>query len=203
MQASGLWPQPGPSAVDIEQFLEIHLNAMVDYAGDLPPSDLGYTEFTTPPRVVVSRTLTDLAPAHGTSLGLRGRWRATLAHEAAHILLHAGLGLVGSSTPKLTVNALKGRRPRGASSHEWWQVQANMGMAALLMPRGPFLESARAHLNREPVFAPVEANDLIAKRLVAVLAEEFQTSHEATRLRLLTFGWIGGAASTIAGLLRF
>jgi hypothetical protein len=190
LRSAGLWPRPGADAVDIEQLVELHLNAAVDYAADLPDSVLGYTEFTTPPRVVVSRTLTDLALAHNASLGLRGRWRATLAHEAAHILLHAGLGLVGASTPKLTATALQAATLGARPSRDWREVQANMGMAALLMPRAPFLEAARGHLEREAVFLPVQSDGLVAKRLVSVLAEQFQTSQEATRLRLLTFGWV-------------
>jgi hypothetical protein len=65
-----------------------------------------------------------------------------------------------------------------------------MGMAALLMPREIFLAEARRLLEREPVFLPIAPNALSAKRLVAVLGESFETSHEATKLRLMAVGWI-------------
>jgi hypothetical protein len=150
---------------------------------------LGYTEFTQPPRIVVSRRLTDLASGPGAGLGLRGRWRATIAHEAAHLLLHLRFRGIGTATPKLTAQAISSAT--GKPSSDWREVQANMGMAALLMPRPIFLAEARRLLEREPVFLPLEADALPAKRLVAILAESFETSHEATRLRLVTLGWVG------------
>jgi hypothetical protein len=181
-------PKSAAPAVDIETFVEMHLGAVVDYAGDLPDTILGYTEFNQPPRIVVSRRLTDLATASQASLGLRGRWRATLAHEAAHLLLHAHLRGAGNLTPKLTAQAIS--LSSVASKSDWREVQANMGMAALLMPRDLFLSEARRFLEREPVFLPLEVEGLPAKRLVAILGEQFQTSLEATRLRLSTFGWV-------------
>lgn len=188
LRSAGLMPRSVAPAVDIETFVEMHLGAVVDYAGDLPDTILGYTEFNVPPRIVVSRRLTDLATASEASLGLRGRWRATLAHEAAHLLLHSHLGAAWNMTPKLTAQAIS--LSSGATKSDWREVQANMGMAALLMPRDLFLTEARRLLEREPVFLPLDGEDLPAKRLVAILGEQFQTSLEATRLRLSTFGWV-------------
>ncbi len=65
-----------------------------------------------------------------------------------------------------------------------------MGMAALLMPRGPFLAEARRILEREVIFPPLSVDALAARRLVELLAATFETSQEATRLRLLHFGWL-------------
>lgn len=188
LRSTGLMPRSDAPAVDIETFVELHLGAVVDYAGDLPDSVLGYSEFTEPPRIVVNRRLTDLATAAGASPGLRGRWRATLAHEAAHLLLHAHIRGVGNMTPKLTAQAMS--LSGGVTASDWREVQANMGMAALLMPRELFLIEARGHLEREPMFLPLDPDALGAKRLVAILGEQFQTSLEATRLRLTTFGWV-------------
>jgi len=191
LRSAGLMPRSDAPAVDIETFVEMHLGAAVDYAGDLPHTVLGYTEFAQPPRIVVSRRLTDLATAADASPGLRGRWRATLAHEAAHLLLHAHIRGVGCMTPKLTTEAIS--LSGGVTASDWREVQANMGMAALLMPRELFLVEARRHLEREPMFLPLDPEGLAGKRLVAILGEQFQTSLEATRLRLTTFGWISSA----------
>lgn len=188
LRSAGLMPRSAPPAVDIERFVEMHLGAVVDYAGDLPDTILGYTEFAKPPRIVVSRRLTDLATTSQASLGQRGRWRATLAHEAAHLLLHAHLRGAGTGTPKLTAQAIG--PSNGGTKSDWREVQANMGMAALLMPRELFLSEARGILEREPVFLPLDPESLAAKRLTTILGEQFQTSHEATRLRLVTFGWV-------------
>lgn len=188
LRSAGLMPRSAAPAVDIEAFVEMHLGAVVDYAGDLPDAVLGYTEFDEPPRIVVSRRLTDLATAPQASPGLRGRWRATLAHEAAHLLLHSHIRGPENTTPKLTVHAIN--LSGGVTASDWREVQANMGMAALLMPRELFLTEARRILEREPVFLPLHVEGLPAKRLVTILGEQFQTSLEATRLRLATFGWV-------------
>ena len=193
LRAAGLYPTDLSRAVDIESLLEVHLGATVDYAGDLPPSILGYTRFDTPPKVVVSRELTDLALAPGASLGLRGRWRATLAHEAAHILLHAGLAIPFGSTPNVTIDGIEALL-EGQSTPDWRETQANMGMAALLMPRGPFLAEARTALTREPVFLPLAVESLQAERLVSILGHLFEASLEATRWRLRNLGWLTSAA---------
>lgn len=195
LKAAGLWPTAGALRVDIETLVEVHLGATVDYGVELDRTTLGYSVFETVPRVVVNRELTDLANAVGAPLGLRGRWRATLAHEAAHILLHRGRYAVGHSSPAQT-------SPRGYAAADdaeenlgpgsWREVQANMGMAALLMPRQPFLAEARRLLlaMEGPLFPPLERDDPVAQQLVHALAESFETSHQATMLRLVTFGWL-------------
>jgi IrrE N-terminal-like domain len=191
LRSAGLMPAAATKAIDIEAFVEMHLGVNVDYAGDLPDSVLGYTEFTHPPRIVVSRRLTELALNPQASLGLRGRWRATLAHEAAHVLLHSWLRSIGNATPKLTAQAIS--PTSNGKSSDWREVQANMGMAALLMPRRMFLAEARRLVELEGIFLPLDREALLATRLVAILGERFETSHEATRLRLLSLGWISSS----------
>lgn len=192
LQAAALWPDPDIRHIDIERLLEVHLGATVDYAGDLDSATLGYTVFETPPHVVVSRILTDLAHGPSATLGLRGRWRATLAHEAAHILLHARLYAQGETSGKQTaVRCLRSEIEAGGDARDWREVQANMGMAALLMPRQPFLAEARRILSsRDPVFPPLDADLPVANALTDELAKTFETSHQAARLRLTAFGFV-------------
>lgn len=189
LRKAALWPRPGGLAVDVEQLVEVALGATVDYGGELPERTLGFTQFGEPHRVVVSRRLTELALSPQGSAGLRGRWRATLAHEAAHILLHAHLDL-RSRTSGVTETLLDGATESLTAGHDWREVQANMGMAALLMPRGPFLAEARRILERDVIFLPLLVDALVARRLVELLAAAFETSQEATRFRLLHFGWL-------------
>jgi hypothetical protein len=188
LRSAGLFPGEPAGPVAIEAFLEVHLGAHVDYGEDLPSSILGYTQFGSPPRVVVNRALTDLALAPQAPLGLRGRWRATLAHEAGHILLHEGLGMPFDRTPSLSSEAVSGSPALGES--DWREVQANMAMAALLMPRGPFLVAARRALERSRVFLPLGFDALATERLVTILAHQLETSGEATRWRLRNLGWV-------------
>ena len=193
LHAARLWPVPGVLRVDIETLLEVHLGVTVDYGVELDRSTLGYTVFENPPHVVVNRELTDLAHAPSAPLGLRGRWRATLAHEAAHILLHRGRYAAGQSSAAQT--STRGFQTdadgEDAGSSNWREVQANLGMAALLMPRQPFLAEARRVLEADdPVFPPLSAEADAAIGLIHELAEAFETSHQATRFRLLTFGFL-------------
>ena len=190
LRAAGLWPEPELRAVDIERLIEVHLGASVDYAADLPPNVLGKTEFRTPPHVEISRALTVLAAGEDAPLGLRGRWRATVAHEAAHILLHAPL-LRGASPIRDLVGCYGQTIEDPSDRYGWIEVQANMGMVALLMPREPFVKETRRLLgSAAPVFPPLDAESRIGKDLVERLARRFEASHQATRLRLVTFGFV-------------
>lgn len=59
------------------------------------------------------------------------------------------------------------------------------------MPRQPFLAEARRLLEADdPVFLPLSAEVDTAMGLIHELAEAFETSHQATRFRLLTFGFL-------------
>lgn len=192
LKNADLWPLGEPGAIDIERLLEVNLGADVDYAGDLDRFTLGYTEFEVPPLVVVNRKLTDMAHAANASLGLLGRWRATLAHEAAHILLHTRLYVAGDASAKQkTVRCLRTEIHAGPEARDWREFQANMGMAALLMPRGPFLDQARAMLEtRGPVFPPLDPTSLDGAWLTESLAGRFRVSRQAARFRLASFGFL-------------
>jgi hypothetical protein len=185
-----LWPQGEASAINIERFVEVYLQADVDYAGELDRSTLGYTEFKVPPLVVVNRTLTDLAHASTAPLGLLGRWRATLAHEAAHILLHTSLYVTDDeSARQRTVRCLRTEVQAGPEARDWREVQANMGMAALLMPKEPFMNRVREILDaQDPVFPPLDPWGPVGHSLTEELATQFCVSRQATRLRLASFG---------------
>lgn len=90
---AGLLPQAHVPdlTVQLERFLENHLRVRLDQHADLPADVLGVTHFCqgAPPRIEINRDLTGLAIDEEDPLpGDLGRWRATLAHEAAHVLLH-------------------------------------------------------------------------------------------------------------------
>ncbi len=193
IREAGLWPDSDIKAIDVDALIETHLRATVDYGVQLDRKVLGYTIFEQPTHVVVSRALTEMALAPTASLGLRGRWRATLAHEAAHILLHAHLYARGESSRAQT--AVRGDLADEADPtvdvRDWKELQANMGMASILMPRQLFLsEACRILEGGDPVFPSFARESEIAKRLTDELAETFETSHQATRFRLMEFGFI-------------
>ncbi len=190
LRAAGRYPAPAAGPIPIDEVLESHLGASVDYGGDLAASVLGYTEFRTPPRVVISRSLTDLATAAGAPLGIRGRWRATLAHETAHVVLHASL-FSERSSGRDAVRCERDAIEVDGRAADWVEVQANMGMAALLMPRAAFVAEARRLLEAEgPAFPPLSPSSARAAALAARLAETFEASLQASTIRLRTFGFV-------------
>jgi hypothetical protein len=192
LRSAGLWPDSAIKAIDIETLVEVHLGATVDYGVQLDRKVLGYTIFEQPTHVVVSRALTELALAPTASAGLRGRWRATLAHEAAHILLHAHLYARGeSSRAQTAVRDLADEADPNVDVRDWKEVQANMGMASLLMPRKLFLSEVRRILEvGDPAFPPFARESEIATRLTDELSVTFQASREATGFRLAGFGFM-------------
>jgi hypothetical protein len=183
---AGLLPAGGGCIVDVEALLENELGAAVDYSAKLAPSVLGFTIFERPPRVVVNVTLTDGATRPDAPPGLLGRWRATIAHEAAHILLHTRLYDPDPSVPGRAnvqpVRCLRTTVEQEQPKPDWREVQANMGMAALLMPRSLFDREAAAALR-------AVVPDAIPP-IVSLLASKFAVSKQATAIRLETCGYV-------------
>ncbi|MDR7470714.1 MAG: ImmA/IrrE family metallo-endopeptidase [Armatimonadota bacterium] len=147
LQTAGLLPRLEAPVVDVERFLEGCLGADLDQYAPLPHDVLGATEFRpgVPPLVQVNAALTRAAldDPHPPP-GSRGRWRATLAHEAGHILLHRALVEPDPSQtslfdpPDRLFRCLHREVAFGGGS-DWQEVQANRFMAALLMPKSVFV----------------------------------------------------------------
>jgi hypothetical protein len=152
---AGLMATVDAPAVDVEAFVEQHLGAQFNQYASLPPDVLGQTDFRVgaPPLVMVNADLTGAALDDDDSpLGLKGRWRATVAHEGCHVLFHRCLfnlnpeqrSLFAEDTdareqPQRLQRCLKRDVVYGRMGSDWREVQANMGMAALLMPRPLFV----------------------------------------------------------------
>lgn len=203
---AGMSPSVEAPVVDLDRFLEVGLGAIVDQHAPLEEDILGLTSFIRglPPAVQINANLTGAFDDAGASDLDRARWRSTLAHEAAHVVLHARLfvldehqGELFSATaadPPVPQRCLKRDVgfDRGADPRE---VQANKGMAALLMPEMLFVPLARktAHqLGIRPGDLDPEASG--SRRLVTRLAQVFQVSQQATEIRLGTFGFLRSSA---------
>lgn len=144
LESLGLMPT-SPAPVAVEKYCERRWGWPEDYV-DLPPGILGAAAFTESGlvKVAVSREL-----AEDTSRTGRVRTRSSLAHEIGHGELHEDKFIeklrhdreqldffsVGPEEPgriRLLCREEQMRRPR---RDEWWEIQANMFMAALLLPR--------------------------------------------------------------------
>jgi hypothetical protein len=208
LRRASLLPSEAAPAVNVERFIERHLKVHLDQHADLDASVLGLTEFFAegPPKISINKVLTGSAlDEDETSPGVLGRWRATLAHEASHVLLHrclfefakGNMSLFGSADDqKASGGSLQRCLKRDVSYQvvsDWREVQANQGLAALLMPKSLFLkiargEIARAFPGREQVPAGSE------ERIVPTLASKFEVSKQAARIRLGTLSLISGRA---------
>ncbi len=206
LHRAGLMPTLQTPVVDVEALVEGYLKADLDQYAPLPRDVLGVTEFRSglPPQVLINRDLTGAAlDVPNPAPGARGRWRATVAHEAAHILLHRVLvepdpsqtSLLelppsGAPLPGQRMFRCLRREVAFGGGSDWREVQANRCMAALLMPRSVFLQAV-ARAKAEVGFFPEEA--LRAEGLDGVvrrLARRFEVSRQAAQIRLEELGLV-------------
>ena len=201
LRRSGIYPSLLNPVVDLETLLEVHLGVKLDLYAELETNLLGVSKlaFGRQPTVEINRTLTEQADGEVPPSGVLGRWRATLAHEAAHVVLHQCLvegpsnqGVLFPQFDRTSVQTRCSERSiwltRGPG--DWKEVQANRGMASLLMPSRVFTDLVRDILGTEhtdDLLARVPAADTQSYTdLVRELSTRSQVSQEAARIRLNT-----------------
>ena len=203
LRNAGLLPSISYPAIDLEELLEGHLRVKLDLHARLDVDVLGMTQFRSGKRPLVSinKDLTSRAEMEEAAGGSLGRWRATLAHEAAHVVLHRVLFDVppeqGSffevkGLERLMLRCLMRDVSFTRGNYDWKEVQANRGMAALLMPSRIFRNSVRN------IAKATTVNDLAAEIPVSDshefsgflldLSRRWEVSQEAARIRLETLG---------------
>ena len=202
LRKSGLYPTASDPVLDVERFIEQYLDVTLDQHAELEPTVLGLTEFFPEkrPRIQINRDLTGMADEEYSDVGDIGRWRATLAHEASHVLLHRLLfefsqdqGILfepaePASPGQQLLRCLK-RDFGTVGSRDWREVQANKGMAALLMPRRLFLDLGGRRLEALGLSPrQLDRNAPQAYPLACEIAETFQVSRQAAGIRLETLG---------------
>jgi hypothetical protein len=207
LRASGLLPTEDSPAVNIERFIQ-SLDVRMDQYANLDATVLGVTEFYTnkSPKILINRNLTGAIDDDNTPPGIRGRWRATMAHEASHVVMHRLLFEVNQGQQGLfTTESQTGSRQlmrclkknvlfRGGGTNDWREVQANMGMAALLMPKRLFRQIAGRTMDalQIPANALSTGSDAAAT-LSAEIAALLDVSKQAAGIRLETLGFVSPA----------
>lgn len=172
-------PDLSEPALDIDWFIETRLNLVPEYVW-LPGGVLGATEFNTrgEVRLQIASELSIRAERHQDSERLL---RSTLAHEAAHVLLHRILflkeskAMFGDSSSRNELCRSVGYG-EPAYQGEWYEWQANRGMAALLMPCRTLRLWLRVWERRNPRARAAER--------VEAMASAFAVSATAARRRL-------------------
>ncbi len=201
LDKASLMPDPNSNdvTVDLERLIERHLRFPFDQHADLDPDVLGVTHFCSgkPPRIEINRDLTGAFDADDATGGTKGRWRATVAHEIGHALLHRILyeldemqrGLFNSSetghrpnTPQL-MRCLK-RDVGYSGGSDWREVQANKAIGSLLMPKPTMLTVVEQESERLTLSLPLEPDSEGLKKLVEEVARRFTVSKQAASIRL-------------------
>lgn len=212
---AGLSPKVSAPVTDLERFIESHLKADLDQYADLPAGVLGLTKFVPGrrPAISISAELTESADDGQPTPGLIGRWRATLAHEAAHVLLHRCLfdpdinqlklfnELAGGQVQNVgLMRCLKRDVGPASRSTDWREIQANRGMAALLMPKAIFRRVVFERISPRSMTNLV-AGSLSADAFASDMAKVFAVSKQAAAIRLGTVGVVTFPdAAYLAGL---
>jgi hypothetical protein len=144
LRDAGLYPEK-PAAIRIDRFIEKRFKVTPTYE-EMAESVLGWTKFGSMgvEAIVVARSL-----GEATNVVRERRHSSTLAHEAGHGLLHSHLFRPGADNGSLFPKGsdvepsrilcrdghTASASPRRGYDGRWWEVQANMAMAALLLPR--------------------------------------------------------------------
>lgn len=144
--------------------------------------------------------------------GQVGRWRATLAHEACHVLLHRTLFEFDDNQGEMFSETDEGRQQlqrclkrdvgHARWNSDWREVQANQGMAALLMPRKLFRRVVRVAANDLGIgLSRLQEGSRDAVALSGNLARRFDVSRQAALIRLKKTEVIADGSAPVLGPL--
>ena len=210
-----MFPTPAEPAVDIESFIEFYLHATLDQHANLDTDVLGETQFAKgrAPSVFINRVLTEQAEGELPPSGTLGRWRATLAHEGAHVILHRPLYELASAQGTLwdqsdfqsssLARCFRWDIVTAKAPGDWREVQANRGMAGLLMPGRPFTALIRKLLavrrSDDLVVRVHSMNDLALKELVVELSRLCEVSQQAALIRMKSLGFVRDSGEQMLG----
>lgn len=144
-----------PEPVRIERFIEKRFHITPVYE-ELPEGVLGYTTFGK--SGVTGMHIASAMVESGAKSDER-RANSTLAHETGHGLLHThlfafaneGLSLFGGD-PDVTPTKILCRQPpktKGFYDGKWWELQANMVIGPLLMPRSLVTKAVQPFIQKQ------------------------------------------------------
>lgn len=184
---------PGP--VRIERFIYLAFGFEEEYE-TLPSNIMGCAKFTRNGlrRIIVNRDL-----AEQDDPVSRLRVRSTLAHEAGHGIFHNQLFIEKLERDAMTrllddgeglfdsvsAEGFMCRAEAGMTEvpkFEWWEYQANLAMAALLLPLHLVVEAARGHLPK--VLSGTGAFETRVAAAEREIASLFAVSRKMVSIRL-------------------
>lgn len=180
-------PRIGSSpAIDVDRVM-MKLDLEPEF-GKLEKGVMGVTFFSADGgiRIVISDDLEAAARQNRIS---ELRLRTTQAHELGHVVLHKELYV--NNTPSMFEEAVPDPMlcreeglGTGTYSGDWWEFQANVAMAAFLMPRTDFVQHSGAWAAANGVASPAVARDgRHHAEYIAHMADLFHVSRQAAKIR--------------------
>lgn len=183
---------------DLTKLIEQHVEDLDLYAdlSGLGSEVEGVTDFRPGrrPRVRIAAPLSDQDYRSN-------RLRTTLTHEFGHVHFHKFLFDVGEESLELFGPSRAAVAPTGAQrrdSHscrrqsildapkiDWMEWQAGYACGAFLMPAGPVREAVHEFHSRGRGYRAVTAGSPEGIQLIAEIANRFDASRDAARVRLL------------------
>jgi hypothetical protein len=169
----------------------IEQRADLDSCADLSHEDgevQGVTEF-----VRGKRPLVKIASSLGMDQHSENRLRTTLTHEYGHVQFHQFMFEVETKSLSLFSteeqahsNKCKRNSILNAAETDWMEWQAGYVCGAILIPVGALLETVKAFREENDLsLSNLALNSREGHRLITVIANRFQTSKDAARVRLL------------------
>jgi len=173
-----------PQPVRIDRFIEKRF--VTPTYEDLGEGILGLTRFSKDgvAAVVVSSRL----DAEGSKVSER-RIRTTLGHEGGHGLLHTHLFVLSTAKQSLFGDFSDPTKPKVMCrdtqySGQWWEVQANLAMGSLLMPRRLVEAAIDPYLTAQGLLGFKTLNASDKSRAERELAEIFDVNPVVARIRI-------------------
>jgi hypothetical protein len=172
------------------------LDLYADFSGEEGEIE-GVTEFRNgeKPRVRIAARLTN-------SLSLENRLRTTLTHEYGHVHFHNSLFQASATTGNLfeaaSPSPLEGTAHRcnrdamlSMSGRDWMEWQAGYVCGAMLIPIQPLIKRIREfRLDMALEDCSIAEGEPEGIALIQIVSEDFQTSRDAARVRLLQKGYL-------------
>lgn len=142
------------------------------------------------PQVLIAKHLSEQSWSHH-------RLRTTLTHELGHARFHNLLYQVAEQAELFSLGV--GTRPQPEchrehmhmlSTVDWMEWQAGYACGAFLIPRSYALKMVRRMRDTNKLEATPNENSVSGQALIAAVAAEFDTSEDASRVRLIQLGCV-------------
>jgi hypothetical protein len=190
LRSAGYLPDT-PQAIKIDRFVEKHFKVSPRFE-DMPAGVLGFSRFGD--RGMVSMHISQ-ALVEEDSRAAGRRVSTTLAHEAGHGLMHTHLFVLSGTASSLFGHGseVEGQRvlcrdekttAKKVYDGRWWELQANMAIGPLLMPRRLLGTALQPFLIARGTFGAEEIDPKRREEAVRHVAETFDVNPAAARIRI-------------------